>query len=85
MTHTIWKLSDGDITLNGNFKGYLRRATCAAYIFVFVFFEYLHMRNFSVFSICLWFIEEFDYTARVQHVLHTTRCYGSPYCAVEWK
>ena len=40
---------------------------CAAYIFVVVFFEYLRMRNFSVFSICShWFY------ARVQYVLHTT-------------
>ena len=45
----------------------------AAYIFVAVCFEYLRMRNFSVFSLCsLCFLEEFDYTARVQHVLHTT-------------
>ena len=40
----------------------------AAYIFVAVFFEYLRMRNFSVFSIC----SHCFYTARVQHVLHTT-------------
>ena len=39
-------------------------------IFVPVCFEYLCMRNFSVFFyLFTLFLEEFDYTARVQHAL----------------
>ena len=49
----------------------------AAYIFVPVCFEYIRMRaelfgNFHLFTL---FLEDIDYTARVQHAL----------VAVEWK
>ena len=38
-------------------------------IFVPVYFEYLRMRDFSVFSIVHIVLEEFDCTARVQYEL----------------
>ena len=39
------------------------------------YFEYLRMRNFfGLFHLFTLVLEEFDYAARVQHVLHTTGC-----------
>ena len=31
-----------------------------------------HVEHFGLFHLFTLFLEEFDYTARVQHVLHTT-------------
>ena len=62
-----------NLSIQRNLKALSTPRTGAAYIYVAVFLEYLRMRNFSVFYICSHcFLEEFDYTARVQHVLHTT-------------
>ena len=46
----------------------------AAYIFVAVFFFRIlaHVECFGLFHLFTLLLEKCDYTARVQHVLHTT-------------
>ena len=51
-------------------SSFLRRA---AYIFV-AFPIYAHAIIFGLFHLFTLFLGEFDYTARVQHVLQTTGC-----------
>ena len=49
-------------------SSFLRRA-----VYIFVAFRiYAHAKLFGLFHLFTLFLEEFDYTARIQHVLQTT-------------
>ena len=53
---------------------YLRRAWAGVYICGRLFRIPAHAELFDLLHLFTLFLEEFDYSARVQHVLHTTRC-----------